>query len=252
MKAIQIKYYIPILLFLTLSCAQKKKVVSTVFTKTKIEQVGSDSAVVNTIATYKAQLNGIMSEVIAYSEVAMIKDLPEGNLGNFVSDLLLDFGRSRFNNDTVAVNFTMLNNGGLRSALPKGNITVGNIFELMPFDNQLVCVKLSGKAMLEMFQYIANKGGMPVAGFRLKMTKDKKVESVFFDNKKFDDKKHYYVMTSDYLLSGGDNMGFFKDPERVLKLDETLRDVIINYCRAAHKNGVKFNPIKDGRVSFTE
>jgi 2',3'-cyclic-nucleotide 2'-phosphodiesterase (5'-nucleotidase family) len=237
---------------IALSCTQKRKAISTVFTKTRMEKSDADTAIHNTIYKYQSQLGTIMNEVVGYSEVAMVKDLPEGNLGNFVSDLLLDFGRAKFNNDTVAVNFTMLNNGGLRSSLPQGNITVGNIFELMPFDNQLVCVKLSGKAMLEMFQYIANRGGMPVAGFRMKMTRDKKVESVFFDNKKFDDSKNYYVMTSDYLLSGGDNMSFFKDPERVLKLDETLRDVIINYCRAQYKKGVKFNPTKDGRVSFSE
>jgi 2',3'-cyclic-nucleotide 2'-phosphodiesterase (5'-nucleotidase family) len=234
------------------SCATKKKSVSATFSKTRMEQAGNDSVIHQLIANYKAKLTATMDEVIAYSDVAMVKDLPEGNLGNFVSDLLLDYGRSKFNNDSIAVNFTMINNGGLRSALPKGNITVGNIFELMPFDNKLVCVKLTGKAMLEMFQYIANRGGMPVAGFRMKMTHDKKVESVFFDNKKFDETKNYYVMTSDYLLSGGDNMSFFKEPERVLTMEETLRDVIINYCRNAYQKGIKFNPSKDGRVSFTE
>ncbi len=246
--------YIKICLLFSLfiACKAKQSVVSTVFTKTKIDKIDKDTSVSNLIAKYKQELTATMDEVIAYAEVPMVKELPESNLGNFVSDLLLDYGRSRFNNDSIAVNFTMFNNGGLRSTLPMGNITVGNIFELMPFDNQLVCVKLSGKAMLELFQYVANRGGMPIAGFRLKMTRDKKVESVYFDNKKFDDTKNYYVMTSDYLLNGGDNMAFFKDPERVLKLDETLRDVIINYCRAAYKNGIKFNPKKDGRVSFTE
>ncbi len=241
-----------LLFCLLVACKSKHTIVSTVFAKTKIEQSAKDTTVHNIIAKYKSELAATMDEVVGYSEVAMIKDLPESNLGNFISDLILDYGRSRFNNDTIAVNFTMFNNGGLRSTLPMGNITVGNIFELMPFDNQLVCVKLSGKSMLELFQYVANRGGMPIAGFRLKMTHDKKVESVYFDNKKFDDTKNYYVMTSDYLLSGGDNMAFFRDPEAVLKLDETLRDVIINHCRNAYKKGVKFNPKKDGRVSFTE
>jgi 2',3'-cyclic-nucleotide 2'-phosphodiesterase (5'-nucleotidase family) len=241
-----------LLIIITSSCKAKHQLASTQFSKTKIEQIPADSTITALITNYKNQLSSKMNEVIAFSEVGMTKEFPESILGNFVTDALLEYGRSRMGDDTGAINIALLNNGGLRSSLPKGEITVGNIYELMPFDNQLVAVKLSASAMKELFQYIAIKGGAPIAGFRIKITKDKKVESVYFDNKKFDNTKNYYVITSDYLLSGGDNMQFFKDPEKIVNMNETLRDVLINYCRMAYIKGVKFNPKKDGRVSIAE
>ena len=90
-----------------------------------------DSAMTAELAPYKMQLSKIMDEVLAYSEKAMMKDQPEGLLGDFAAEAV--FKKSKeYCKDSCNVDFCLLNNGGLRNPLPKGNITRGNIFQLMP------------------------------------------------------------------------------------------------------------------------
>ena len=99
--------------------------------------IAPDSTVTAEIAPYKAKCSAIMDVVLGYSDKVMTKDQPEGLLGDFSADAVLTQAR-KFCKDSCSVDICVLNNGGLRNPLPKGNITLGNIFQLMPFENQMI------------------------------------------------------------------------------------------------------------------
>jgi len=103
------------------------------------------------ISPYRIELTSKMNEVINTSLIDMEIGAPEGLLGNFVCDLT--YIKAKEISDKP-VDFCLLNNGGLRTSLPKGEITRGKIFELMPFENEIVIVELSGENMLDLIDYI--------------------------------------------------------------------------------------------------
>ena len=96
----------------------------------------SDLQVNKIISEYKYGIDSVMNEVLCYSKLEMNKGKPESLLGNFVSDLCLE----QFSNEA---DICIMNNGGLRNILPKGNVTKGDIYKLMPFENELVVVELT-------------------------------------------------------------------------------------------------------------
>lgn len=79
----------------------------------------------------KASMDEVLNETLVDLEVGA----PEGLLGNFVCDLTFDRARNQAKNTP---DFCILNKGGLRTPVLKGPITRGKLFELMPFENEIV------------------------------------------------------------------------------------------------------------------
>jgi 5'-nucleotidase len=120
---------------------------------------------------------------------------------------------------------------GVRQSIPKGDITVGEIFNLMPFENMLVVVELTGKKTRELFDYFEkHQQSHPFSGAKLTVH-NKKIKSIEIQDEPFDLNKNYYVLTSDYLQHGGDHMDFFKDPVNLYNLDYEIRDAILDYLK---------------------
>jgi len=209
-----------------------------------------DSVCYKMIEPYKKQLDAQMNEVIAYSDVAMKKSLPEGLLNNFVSDIVLKSGNQvlkKLQKDTASI--CILNSGGLRSDLPKGSITVRNIFELMPFENEMVALTIDGKNAKKMFDYIAKKGGQPIAGAEMGINSDT-AKTVIIGNKAFDISKNYTIITSDYLALGGDDMTFFTSPVAYFPSAAKIRDLIIDYLKAETAKGKTLSSKLDKRIYY--
>lgn len=200
------------------------------------------------IEPYKKVLDNEMNEVLIKSNAEATKGQPESSLGNLISDITLAESNKilQQSNDTPA-DFCMLNNGGLRTSLPEGNITLGKIFELMPFENEIVVLTLSGEKTLNLFKYIAHAKGVPLAGATFEI-KDENPENIIINGHAFDISKNYRVATSDYLANGGDKMRFFSNPIAKQTLNIKLRDAIVNYMRYENKKGNTLNPKKDGRI----
>ncbi|MEK6614561.1 MAG: 5'-nucleotidase [Bacteroidota bacterium] len=210
--------------------------------------VMEDSVIKSDISPYKIKLEKEMSVVLAISEQTMMKNNPEGLLGNFSTDAVLKMSRE-YSKDSCKVDFCVLNNGGLRNSLPKGNITKYDVFSLMPFENEIVLLTLSGDAVKELLDFIANKKGAPVAGLRMKII-NQMASDVMIGDKPFDVTKSYTVATSDYLAGGGDNMTFFASASRRQSLNKKIRDAIIEYLLNESENGNTIKVIKDGRIQF--
>jgi 2',3'-cyclic-nucleotide 2'-phosphodiesterase (5'-nucleotidase family) len=184
------------------------------------------SVVDSIVYPYRIALEEEMFEVIATTENNFTKSRPNGSLNNWAADAILNsvdkttFGLTPY--------FCLLNLGGLRSPLNKGNIVLGDVYKLMPFDNEIVVVELPFSSLDKIAQYLTSSGGEPIS--------NAVVDLNHIDLKRaVDDYSSFYVVTSDYLMNGGDNMGFFQENVGVIYTNILMRDAMIS---EAKKQGV--------------
>lgn len=236
---------IPLFLF---SCSTNYKLVRSTRAEYKMNNEQTvDSTVIKTYLPYKLQLDQEMNAVIGHSEVLMAKNdtVPESLLRNFFSDALLHEALKY----DPSVDFAMPStNGGLRVALPKGDIKLSNVFEVMPFENEMIIFTLKPADVQNLLNFIANAGGEPVAGLRMKIV-NKKPTEVTVNGKPLDPNKNYRILTSDYVAEGGDNVQSFKDPLEKKILGVRMRDALITYIKENQAAGKTINPKLDGRIT---
>ena len=175
-----------------------------------------DSNIIKMISPYKNKLDKEMNEVICYTKNDLIKGQPESTLGNFICDLSLE----KTNGEA---NICVFNNGGLRDIIAKGNVTIRDIYKVMPFENELVILELNRDEYYDLLKYITKRGGEPIAGTKIIEKKDTILSQ-------YNNYKKIKVLTSDYLANGGDRMKFFNNKEQQ-KVGIKLRDAIIEYCK---------------------
>lgn len=211
-----------------------------------------DNVVADFISPYRNKMDAEMNEVLVESEFAFIKEQPEGTLGNLVADATMqkanDYYLKKHNTKVDAV---ILNNGGLRSSLPKGKITKRNVYELMPFENEIIVLRLNGTQTQKLFNHIAKSHGIPVSGIKMGI-KDTIPSNIIINGQTFNPEKNYIVATSDYLASGGDKMKFFKDPISMDTVHYKIRDAIIDFMKEENAKGKKLNYKKDGRIYYAQ
>lgn len=205
------------------------------------------------IKPYQENLAKEMNEVlvIAAEEFPKEKDKPETKLGNLIADLSMEIATMLYYpSDYHTIDFCFLNNGGLRTSLPKGEITKGKIFELMPFENELVVVTISQANFDSLVSYTKKVGGQPISGVKFNFSTT--TPSIKFKYRKNDKSlnKTYKILTSDYLANGGDDMSFFLNPIAYEAVGIKLRDAIIQYCIIENTNGKQLVGKLDGRISF--
>jgi 2',3'-cyclic-nucleotide 2'-phosphodiesterase (5'-nucleotidase family) len=242
-----------LLIFLSLGCNSNYKVIDyTSSNETTVNDFSTSDSLFPMVYSYQNKLNETMNEVINSAEIDMEIGNPEGLLGNFVADLAL-IKAQKISKSTV--DFCVLNNGGLRKPIQKGPITRGDIYELMPFENELVVLELSGEKVKEFTEFVlkkslqldARKAGVPVSGIRM-VIKDSLISETRIGLYTLDVKKKYTVVTSDYLSAGGDDMSFFLDPISIMPLNLKLRDVILEEIIMLGKNNITVKAQFDGRI----
>jgi 2',3'-cyclic-nucleotide 2'-phosphodiesterase (5'-nucleotidase family) len=181
--------------------------------------ITSDHLMDSFIAPFRLDLNAEMNRVLGYSRENLVKHRPNATLNNWVADALLSV-RTEIG-DTNALVISLLNYGGIRSSISKGPITVGNVYQLMPFDNQVVWVKMPKKSLTEIGAYLDQTGGEAIGGISY-------IQGEFiYDSLQFN-QEYFWVLTSDYLFNGGDKMNFFHEEKEHVLSNLILRDVFIN------------------------
>lgn len=209
--------------------------------------ISKDSAVKTTIAPYKAELDSMMDVRIGRSAEELEKGEPEGKLGNFVADLVLRKSKEwAAKNELPPPDLALLNNGGLRSSLPKGEVRKGRIYELMPFENVVEILELKGEEMEALFAYLAAQP-QPIAGASLKIEEGNAIERRI-GGESFDPEREYLVATSDFLADGGDGMDFFKGAEKRISTGIKVRNMIIERIRELDEEGQSVRAELDGRI----
>jgi 2',3'-cyclic-nucleotide 2'-phosphodiesterase (5'-nucleotidase family) len=182
------------------------------------KEISGDSILQSFIKPYSDSLAKSMNQIIAYSDQNFIIERPCSNLMNWSADALL--AHETRNVKLSQPVFCLLNTGGLRSGLNKGAITVGDMFKLMPFDNLVAWVQLPVTALPQIAYYLEQSGGEPIANARLENGK-------LNINGLNDTHEFVWLITSDYLATGGDKMQFFKLANSIQIKSSTLRSVFI-------------------------
>lgn len=187
------------------------------------------------IAPYRTALNQQMDSVLAYAPETFDKSKGKWNtnIGILLANATLTKTDKRlFAREKQHVDGVMLNHGGIRATIPKGNVTMRTAFEIMPFENSLKVVKLKGTQIREMAAYIAReKKPHPLAGITITLTADAQIKSIAVQGQPLDDNKTYNIATIDYLIGGGDNMVFWSVNEGIYDLEYKLRDLYIDYFK---------------------
>ena len=185
------------------------------------------------IAPYREHVNKGLDSTLAYAVDTYTKNDGELNtaIGNFMADAVKEQSntvfKSRTGND---IDIVMLNHGGIRSIISKGNVTARTAYQIMPFENSVVVTELNGKAVKSLVQYLVKaKRAHPISGLSIKVNSDFELVESLVDGNEIDEDKIYYVATNDYLYNGGDNMAFFRESDTLHILDYKVRNTLIDY-----------------------
>ena len=228
--------YIQIIGFisLVLSCNQSKQLVNSTGENISISKaITPDKTIETFIGPYKQNLDKSMNEVLSYAVDTYSKRDGDYNtaIGNLMADAVFELSnpifKSRSGND---LDIVLLNHGGIRSVLPKGNVTTKSAYSLMPFENSVVVVPLKGSVLMEMTKYLkAFKKAHPISGLELVLNADNSYKKIRVGGKPINLEKTYYVATNDYLYNGGDRMNFLKKSDTLYDLNYKIRNVLIDY-----------------------
>jgi len=190
------------------------------------------------VQPYKDSVQNEMSEVLALADTNFFNvRKPSGNLNNWVADAI--FVNQTRNVRLSEPTFCLLNTGGIRSTLNKGEITKSDIYKLMPFDNEIVWVKLPIDALKDIEEYLFLKGGEPISNAEMN-AKHLEINGIRKES------THFWVITSDYLMNGGDNMRFFEKRVEVMYPQRLLRDALLEEAKS---QGTLISVIKN-RMNF--
>ena len=174
-----------------------------------------------------------MNKPISYSLKTYKKNdgILNSSLGNMFADATYDLINPIYKDKTGnSIDVVLLNNGGIRSIISQGPVSEKTAFELMPFENSIVIVKLDGNSIKKMVDYLVKvRLPHPIKGLEIILNKDYSVESVLLNNNPIDENKNYFVATTDYLLDGGDKMYFLAESKETTIIDYKMRDVLIDY-----------------------
>jgi 2',3'-cyclic-nucleotide 2'-phosphodiesterase (5'-nucleotidase family) len=204
----------------------------------------ADEAFTTFLEPYKTQLEKEMNEVIGFAVQDLRIHGPESLLSNFSADVYREVAATEIQSP---VDIAIVNLKGLRAQVPAGNITVARIFELMPFENELVVLWIKGKELTDLFDFFASIGGEGVSGMKMGI-RDGKAVDVTISNLSLDNDKVYIVATNDYLAEGNDGMTQLKNAEKRVNTGIKIRDMLIEYIRKESEAGRKIDPQLDGRV----
>lgn len=208
------------------------------------QQVGADSVILRYYEPYKKKMQAEMNRVIGQTDQALTKPGdPETLMGNFFAEAMLKEG---FKKDPT-IQFTLATKGGLRTTFPKGDITVSQVYELMPFENEMVVLKLSGPNVQKVIDFIAKKDGEPVAGIRMKI-RNNAAYDVTIGGQPFDINKTYNLLTYDYLADGGDDLECLRNPLERREINQKVREALLENINDLTRQGKKITAQLDGRI----
>ena len=221
-------------LSLVLSCDNSKKLVTTGVQNISInKEIEAVKEIEDIIAPYKVNLDKTMNEVLSFSVDTYSKNNGDYNtaVGNMMADAVFELTSPLFRNRTGKnIDMVLLNHGGIRADLPKGNITTKTAYSLMPFENSVVVTALKGSVILEMTNYLRSfKKAHPISGLELVLNADNSYRKILVGGKSVESEKTYYVATNDYLYKGGDRMDFFKKSDTLYDLNYKIRNVLLDY-----------------------
>ena len=219
MNKIHLFFFSGILSASFLSCAPQLQITSKPIHI--VNNISTDSDLLNFIRPYSDEMDIQMNIKIAESKNNFIVARPGSNLMNWMADAV--FSHQTKNKRLSQPTFCLLNTGGIRSSIGKGEVKLKDIYKVMPFDNTIVWVKLPVATLDKISAYLNKSGGEPISNIQMRAGKlifNTSVETDFF-----------WVITSNYLYQGGDHMDFFQESIEVIETKTLIRDALVEEAK---------------------
>ena len=208
-----------------------------------VTRVRPDPGIVKILEPFNDKVKVKMAEVVgeAMDDLSYLRTA-ESPLANLVADAFREKGKTQ-----IAIQ----NIGGIRTKIVKGKITWGNVFEVLPFQNTMITLKLTGAQMKKTLErgLVTSVGMAAVSGIRVRLDRTKPagqrvVSLVLLDGAPVDDSKLYSVTTNDFVLAGGDGFTELAKGTDIMDTGILLRDVLVDYIKARRV----LSPTLDGRL----
>lgn len=203
-----------------------------------------DSDYLALLAPVKADIEAQLNIVIGHAPEAMEPRKPESLLLNWAADALLFPMRAQA---ADKADFSVVNVGGLRCSWAAGDITIRNVYELMPFDNEVVILSLKGEDVLTLAEQCAVQGGQGVSGLTLEIANGH-AQNVRVQGKEVKAEAIYHVITSDYLSGGADGLDALTHFTEREMTGIKIRELYIDYIRQLTLEGKPVQGVVDGRI----
>lgn len=201
------------------------------------------------ITPYKDDIDAQMKVVIGSLETSMIKVQPECNLGNWITDAMQQYAKQT---SKQLIDASILNHGGIRVLeLMPGPIQLGEIYEIMPFDNTLVIVEMNSEILQRFFNVMALDKGWPVSAEVSYEISDGKAVNITLSGQAIDPNRLYHIAMPNFIANGNGGCFFLAGLDRI-DTGVFVRDVLINNVKEQHRKGLAIRAKTTGRVRKKE
>jgi 2',3'-cyclic-nucleotide 2'-phosphodiesterase (5'-nucleotidase family) len=203
--------------------------------------VPEDPGIAAVVAPLAAELRATFGQVLVQAPQGLAKGHggQEDLLGFWVTDLMRSLARAYLGRPA---DLAITNNGGFRKNLAPGPVKVEDLYELMPFENQVVVCEFTGAEVLAILREALAHGGEPFSGAKVTLggtPEHPRFEAAWEDGRPIDPRATYAVATSDYLLANGAGMATLMAGRKPLLTGVTLRQAMLDDCarlRDAHRD----------------
>ncbi|WP_417743452.1 bifunctional metallophosphatase/5'-nucleotidase [Salipiger sp.] len=176
----------------------------------------------------------------------------ECQMGNLVADAMLDRVKDQ------GVQIAIQNSGGVRASIDAGEVTMGEVLTVLPFQNTLSTFQITGATLVEALENGASQmdegaGRFPqVAGLSFSVDPSaeagSRISEVMVGGEPVDPEATYGAVSNNYVRNGGDGYKMFVDAENAYDFGPDLADVVAEYLAA----NAPYTPYTDGRITVTE
>lgn len=208
----------------------------------------TDSALLNFLKPYRDSVTKAMGKVIGFATATLYQKQPESPLGNFMADAMRVMGDEKFGKK---IDVALVNYGISKAYIPKGEITLQQVLELMPYDNLIILQEVKGSVLRQFLDNAAVKGGWAASGLRMTV-KDRRADSIFINGKLLDGQSTYTVANTDYIIRGGaDNNLLLKNIPQ-LNIGYLYRDALTDYITSFTRKGKAVTAAIEGRIVYVD
>jgi 2',3'-cyclic-nucleotide 2'-phosphodiesterase/3'-nucleotidase/5'-nucleotidase len=193
------------------------------------DSIPADTNIAAIVRRAAAAVEPYVSPRVATLRDTLARTGDEYPLGRVVADAQRAAARA-----DVAV----MNNGGIRSDLGPGPVTVGDVFETQPFGNRLHRITMSGAQVRQYLEAIVGRTrpGVHVSGVTVRFDRTRPVGSRIIGlqlagGRRLADTALYVVVVNEFMALGGDNFGLPANPRKTEILPTTDRDALVAYLR---------------------
>jgi 2',3'-cyclic-nucleotide 2'-phosphodiesterase (5'-nucleotidase family) len=237
-------YPLLIAIFFAGSCSTSYKTENVQYSHYRIQQYDEGSkSLASIVKPYSDSVNKLMNIVIGYNATPLEKKRESNTLGFFVTDAYLEMAKQKVD---PKIDAAFMNSGGIRlPEMPAGAITQGKIFELMPFDNLMVLLKVKGSLLKQYLDTLAANEGVIESGITVQIV-NKTAQQVLVGGKPLDLNEDYTIVHSDYVAM---NSNLLKNVHRSTN-GYLLRDALLDYVKLINSQNKKVTVTNIDRVSY--